>query len=114
MAGEGTVIGCHTVDQWNQQLQIAIETKKLAVVDFTATWCGPCRVIAPIFADLAKKFPSVIFLKVDVDEMKSIAQDWAIQAMPTFIFLKDGTIVDKIVGANKDDLPKKIELHLNK
>ncbi|KAH0469041.1 hypothetical protein IEQ34_002273 [Dendrobium chrysotoxum] len=110
MAEEATVISCHSVEQWNQHLQSAIETKKLAVVDFTATWCGPCRTIAPIFAELAKKFPNVLFLKVDVDELK----DWAIEAMPTFIFLKDGTIIDKIVGANKDDLPKKIELHSNK
>ncbi|PKA46943.1 Thioredoxin H-type 2 [Apostasia shenzhenica] len=114
MAEEGVVIGCHSVEQWDQHLQLAIQTKKLAVVDFTASWCGPCRMIAPIFAELAKKFPNVIFLKVDVDELKSVARDWAIEAMPTFIFLKEGTIVDKIVGANKDDLPKKIGLHLSK
>ena len=113
MAEKGTVIGCHTVEQWNQKLQHAIETKKLAVVDFTATWCGPCRTIAPFFGELAKRFPNVIFLKVDVDELKSVSEDWAIEAMPTFIFLKEGTIVDKIVGALKDDLLKKIQLHLN-
>lgn len=53
-----------------------------------------------------------MFLKVDVDELKTVAQDWAIEAMPTFIFMKDGTIVDKIVGARKDELPKKIEQHM--
>lgn len=40
------------------------------MIDFTASWCGPCRIMAPIFADLAKKFPNAVFLKVDVDELK--------------------------------------------
>jgi thioredoxin 1 len=40
------------------------------VIDFTAKWCGPCRIIAPMFADIAKKYPHVVFLKVDVDDMK--------------------------------------------
>uniref|UniRef100_I1J8Q2 Thioredoxin domain-containing protein n=1 Tax=Glycine max TaxID=3847 RepID=I1J8Q2_SOYBN len=73
MAGsseEGQVISCHTVEEWNDQLQKGNESKKLIVVDFTASWCGPCRFIAPFLAELAKKFTSVIFLKVDVDELK--------------------------------------------
>ncbi|KAM0951748.1 putative monodehydroascorbate reductase (NADH) [Dioscorea sansibarensis] len=114
MAEEGAVIACHTEEHWRQQLQIANESKKLAVIDFTASWCGPCRVIAPVFVELAKRFTDVIFLKVDIDELKDVAREWAIEAMPTFIFLKEGTIVDKIVGARKDDLPKVIQKHMPK
>ncbi|KAK6939409.1 Thioredoxin domain [Dillenia turbinata] len=112
MAGEeGTVIACHTVDAWNEQLQKGNESRKLIVVDFTASWCGPCRFIAPILADFAKKMPHVTFLKVDVDELKSVAEDWAVEAMPTFMFLKEGKIVDKVVGAKKDELQLTIEKH---
>ncbi|XP_074567412.1 thioredoxin H1-like [Curcuma longa] len=114
MAEEGTVIACHSVEEWTRQLELSNESKKLVVIDFTASWCGPCRMIAPIFADLAKKHPNVVFLKVDVDELNTVATDWAIEAMPTFVFLKEGTIVDKIVGADKVELPRKIELLLSK
>ncbi|CAL0314461.1 unnamed protein product [Lupinus luteus] len=115
MAGsseEGQVIGCHTVEAWNQQLQRGNESKQIIVVDFTASWCGPCRFIAPFLTELAKKYPNVIFLKVDVDELKSVAQDWAVEAMPTFMFIKEGSIVGKVVGAKKDELQQTLEKHL--
>lgn len=78
------------------------------VVDFTATWCGPCRVISPVFVELSKKFPEIFFLKVDVDELRDVAQEWDVEAMPTFIFIRDGRAVDKVVGAKKDDLERKV------
>ncbi|CAL0322370.1 unnamed protein product [Lupinus luteus] len=111
MAEEGQVIGVHTVEAWNKHLEEAKETKKLIVVDFTATWCGPCRFIAPIFAEIAKKTPEVTFLKVDVDELKTIAEEWGVEAMPTFLFVKEGKVVDKVVGANKEDLHLKLAKH---
>ncbi|CAH1426396.1 unnamed protein product [Lactuca virosa] len=108
---EGALISCHTVELWQQLFENHKQIKKLLVVDFTASWCGPCRMMAPIFAELAKKFTDVIFVKIDVDELKSIAEDFSVEAMPTFMFLKDGKVVDRIVGASKDELPKKIETH---
>ncbi|KAK9265970.1 hypothetical protein L1049_024505 [Liquidambar formosana] len=111
-AEEGQVISCHTVEEWNGQLQKGNDSKKLLVVDFTASWCGPCRFIAPFLGELAKKLPDVTFLKVDVDELKSVATDWAVEAMPTFMFLKEGKIVDKVVGAKKDELQQTIAKHI--
>ncbi|KAF9619241.1 hypothetical protein IFM89_005795 [Coptis chinensis] len=108
---EGQVISCHTLEAWNEQLQKGNDSKKLIVIDFTASWCGPCRVISPVLAELAKKQTNVVFLKVDVDELKTVAADWDVEAMPTFIFLKEGKIVDKVVGAKKDDLQSAITKH---
>uniref|UniRef100_A0A7C9CMQ1 Thioredoxin domain-containing protein n=1 Tax=Opuntia streptacantha TaxID=393608 RepID=A0A7C9CMQ1_OPUST len=111
MAEEGQVIGCHSIEHWNEHFNRGKELKKLVVVDFTASWCGPCRFIAPILADYAKKFPHVIFLKVDVDELKEVSQKWAVEAMPTFVFLKDGEEVGRVVGARKEELLAAITKH---
>ncbi|KAG8373240.1 hypothetical protein BUALT_Bualt11G0003100 [Buddleja alternifolia] len=110
---EGQVIGCHTIEAWDDQLHKGNNNNKLIVVDFTASWCGPCRFIAPFFAELAKKLPNVTFLKVDVDELKSVASDWAVEAMPTFVLLKDGKILERVVGAKKEELQQAIAKYSN-
>ncbi|CAL4894359.1 unnamed protein product [Urochloa decumbens] len=109
---EGSVIAIHSLDEWSIQIEEANSAKKLVVIDFTATWCGPCRIIAPVFADLAKKNPNVVFLKVDVDELKAIAEQFSVEAMPTFLFMKEGDVKDRVVGAVKEELAKKLELHM--
>ncbi|RDX94376.1 hypothetical protein CR513_23250, partial [Mucuna pruriens] len=111
MGEEGQVIGVHTVQSWEQHLQKGKDSKKLIVVDFTASWCGPCRFIGPILAEIARNTPEVIFLKVDVDELRTVSENWSIEAMPTFLFLKEGKLVDKLVGARKEDLQRTITKH---
>eukprot|EP00243_Klebsormidium_subtile_P003884 TRINITY_DN17515_c0_g1_i1.p2 TRINITY_DN17515_c0_g1~~TRINITY_DN17515_c0_g1_i1.p2 ORF type:complete len:112 (+),score=16.91 TRINITY_DN17515_c0_g1_i1:233-568(+) len=74
------------------------------VVDFWATWCGPCRNIAPFFIDLAKQYPDVVFLKVDVDANQEIAQSEGISAMPTFRVYKGGKQIGELIGASKEKL----------
>jgi thioredoxin 1 len=107
-AEEGCVIACHTKPDFEANMAKAKETGKLVIIDFTASWCGPCRVIAPVFAEYAKKFPGAIFLKVDVDELKDVAEEYKVEAMPTFLFIKDGQTVDTVVGGRKDDIHNKI------
>ncbi|XP_022158840.1 thioredoxin H1-like [Momordica charantia] len=111
MVDKREVIACHTVGSWKQQLLKGKQSNKLIVVDFTAAWCGPCRAMAPLFAELANKMSSVIFLKVDVDELTTVAAEWGVSALPCFVFLKNGNLVDRFVGARRDVLQKIILQH---
>ena len=70
----------------------------LALVDFWATWCGPCRMIAPIVEELAAETEGVTFAKVNVDENPDVATGLGIQAIPTLFLFRDGKAVDKAVG----------------
>ena len=79
------------------------------VVDFTATWCGPCKMIAPFFEELSKTYTSVQFIKVDVDELEDVSSAAGVSAMPSFFIYKDGSVVDKLVGASKDKLEEMIK-----
>ncbi|XP_053558648.1 thioredoxin [Bombina bombina] len=81
---------------------------KLVVVDFTATWCGPCKMIAPFFKSLSEKYPDVVFLKVDVDDAQDVAADCDIKCMPTFHFYKKGEKVHDFSGANQNTLEQKV------
>lgn len=71
---------------------------KLVVVDFYATWCGPCKMIAPQIEEMEANLPEVVFCKVDVDEAEDVAHEHGINAMPTFIFFKDGKKVINITN----------------
>ncbi|OBA24231.1 thioredoxin-like protein [Metschnikowia bicuspidata var. bicuspidata NRRL YB-4993] len=83
--------------------------KKVSVVDFYATWCGPCKAIAPIFDALAQKVPEAGFARVDVDRAEDVAREYGITAMPTILFFQDGEKVSTIVGANVPQLLKTIQ-----
>ena len=70
------------------------------VVDFWATWCGPCRMVAPIITELAEKYDGKINVgKCDVEENDDLAAEYGIRNIPTILFIKNGQVVDKIVGA---------------
>lgn len=85
---------------------------KLIVVDFTASWCGPCKMIAPAYEELSSEYTESVFCKVDVDEVPDIAQRYEVMAMPTFLFLKNGEVVDRFSGASVEKLRDTIISHL--
>lgn len=74
------------------------------VVDFSAKWCGPCKMIAPIYAKMAAEQPDVTFAKVDVDENAEIAAQFQIRSMPTFVFLRHGKVLTSFGGADEGKL----------
>lgn len=83
----------------------------LVVLDFYATWCGPCKTIGPKIEELAKEREDVIFLKVDVEECEDIVSKYEITNMPTFVFIKEGKVLEKFSGANYDLLLSTIQTH---
>ncbi|CAE6502849.1 unnamed protein product [Rhizoctonia solani] len=88
----------HITSQANHDTVIADNKGKLTVIDFHASWCGPCHMIAPVYEKLAAENPDVAFTKVDVDAK------YGIRAMPTFKFIKNGEEVDELRGANREGL----------
>ncbi|ELP84713.1 thioredoxin-3, putative [Entamoeba invadens IP1] len=89
--------------------KILSENQSVAV-DFFATWCGPCKMMSPIFIEMAKKYPHVKCVKVDVDQGQEVAQEYRVTAMPTFKFFKRGVLVAEFCGAN----PQKLEEEFKK
>ncbi|RPD64761.1 thioredoxin [Lentinus tigrinus ALCF2SS1-7] len=83
-----------------EEFKTIINGDKPAVFDFWATWCGPCKLISPIFEKLSEQTDAVDFYKVDVDEAQDIAQEVGVRAMPTFMAFKQGNKVKEVVGAN--------------
>jgi thioredoxin 1 len=91
-----------------------LSSGKVAVVDFWAQWCGPCRAIAPIIEELADEYAgSALVGKVDVDANQELAMQYSIRSIPTILILKDGEVVEKHVGAiTKPALKAKLDQHL--
>ena len=88
---------------------IQIPPNKKVIIDFYATWCGPCARVTPIIDELAEKFENIVFLKVNVDEADEIAAGFEISSLPTFVYLNLGNIVNRIEGANLQEVLRSIE-----
>ncbi|KAD0903829.1 hypothetical protein E3N88_43565 [Mikania micrantha] len=102
------VVSIHKASELETRLTTSSKSNQLAILYFTATWCGPCRYMAPLYTNLAAKHPKVLFLKIDIDEANDVAAKWNISSVPTFFFTKNGKEIDKVVGADKSSLETKI------
>jgi len=91
-----------------------LQADKLTIVDFWATWCGPCQRVGPVIEELAKEYNGKINVgKVDVDQNPQLAYQYHISSIPLVLFIKNGKVVDKLVGAYpKSAYIKKIKQHI--
>ncbi len=106
------IIKIHSNEEFNKLL--ADYPDRIVVIDFWAVWCGPCIAFAPVFEKLQQEFSgNFIFTKVNVDEIGSIAQRFGITGIPTTLFIKEGKVIQKIVGSMNYNSMKKILENLN-
>ncbi|KAI4106780.1 MAG: hypothetical protein L6R37_001982 [Teloschistes peruensis] len=92
----------------------ALSDPSLMIIDCMATWCAPCKVIAPEIVKLSNTYPGARFYKLDVDEVPDVAQELGVRAMPTFVIFKDGQKVGEVIGATIKPLEAKVKAELEK
>eukprot|EP01089_Gocevia_fonbrunei_P014825 TRINITY_DN4164_c0_g1_i1.p1 TRINITY_DN4164_c0_g1~~TRINITY_DN4164_c0_g1_i1.p1 ORF type:complete len:299 (-),score=63.38 TRINITY_DN4164_c0_g1_i1:70-966(-) len=109
MTEHGKVREIETVQDYHKAISLAGDN--LVVVDWFATWCGPCKGIAPLFVKLSQKYPEVVFLKADSDKLKMLSTTLMITALPTFHLIKQGSKVAELRGANVVKLEELIVAH---
>lgn len=96
------VIEITTIEELENINQIYLD--KLFIIDFSASWCPPCQMIKPIFAELSNQYTNCVFLKVDIDKSSELKDFFRPKLLPTFFLMKNGNIFYKWTGANQDTL----------
>lgn len=82
----------------DQNLQELVESKKLAMIDFFATWCGPCRMVGAEIEEIENNAIGLDIIKVDVDECPVASNQYSIEVVPTLLFVKNGKVVERVEG----------------
>ncbi|PWA76290.1 thioredoxin-like protein [Artemisia annua] len=107
-----TVVNIDTAQSWDSYIEQSKSNGTPIVAHFCASWCIPSLAMNPFFEELASDFQDIAFLTVDVDDLKDIASKYEVKAMPTFLLIKEGVVVGRLVGANPEEIKKRIETHL--
>lgn len=90
-----------------------LKNSKTVVVDFFATWCGPCQMLMPVLEEIAKERDDFDIIEIDVDEAQELAMEYDIEAVPTMIIFKNGTAIDRLGGYYpKEELEEELKRYL--
>ncbi|KAH7277564.1 hypothetical protein KP509_39G057200 [Ceratopteris richardii] len=108
MDRHGNVKTCESMSQWHQSVLDASSQSRIMVVECMVKWCGPCIYMRPHVDELSRKFPHLLFLRIDVDQLEPFTMELDIQGYPTFIIMKNGKEIDRLLGANKEELQKRV------
>ena len=93
--------------------EVVLKSEKLVVVDFFATWCGPCQMLSPVLEELSKEITEATIVKVDVDEAPELAEKDGVYSIPNVVIIKDGKEVDRFVGfSSKETVEQNIKKNL--
>ncbi len=93
--------------------QLLTSEQRLIVLDFCAEWCGPCKRISPEISKLQSTyFDRIVVQKIDVDQCDDVASHYKITSLPTFLFIKNNTVLDTVIGANIELIHQKIAVHI--
>ncbi|KAJ8549696.1 hypothetical protein K7X08_033403 [Anisodus acutangulus] len=102
------VVKVNSKESWDFHVNQATIQGCPIVAHFTAVWCIPSVAMNPFMEEFSSMYKNISFLTIDMDDVKEVASKYEVKAMPTFLLLKDGVPVDKVVGANPDEIKKRI------
>jgi thioredoxin 1 len=95
------------------QFQQTVGTaSKLVVIDMYATWCGPCKVLAPTFAAMSKTYANAVFAKMNIETVPEVANTYEISSVPTILFFKNGTLVHRLSGSDPSKIRAGVDMHI--
>ena len=83
--------------------EVVLGNEKTVLVDFFATWCGPCQMLAPTIEEIADEHPEYTVVKIDVDDAPELAVKYGIVSIPTLVVIKNGEVINKVIGVHSKD-----------